>query len=363
MGPFIPGLELNRLFHQEVLAPLLAEHFPGLRYSAGLMGEGSDVLAFDDERSMDHNWGPRGVLFLSERDAPRYARELVEVLRHELPYEFRGFSTNFTTPQETYLVQQMKPVTRGPVNHMVRVFTVRSFFEYYLGFTPSRRISVEDWLTFPQQALLEVTGGEVFHDGLGALTKARERFAYYPRDLWLYVMRCQWGRIANELSYQARSGEGGDELGSLVLAARMVDELVRLAFMQERRYVPYSKWRGRAFLDLDAAPELHPILLAALRSTDWRERQQHFAQAFQLATIRHNALGVTDEVSTEIVDFHGRGYPVVDVGEIIRATQRAIHSRKVRMLKYHIGSVDQFISHARINHERYLHRALRYVIR
>jgi hypothetical protein len=42
--PFIPGLQLAGEFYAEVVRPLLADEYPGLRYSSGLLGPGSEVL-------------------------------------------------------------------------------------------------------------------------------------------------------------------------------------------------------------------------------------------------------------------------------------------------------------------------------
>lgn len=42
--PVPSGRELARLFHDDVVAPWLARAMPGLRYAAGRLGSGSDVL-------------------------------------------------------------------------------------------------------------------------------------------------------------------------------------------------------------------------------------------------------------------------------------------------------------------------------
>jgi hypothetical protein len=360
---FVPGLVLNRAFYAEVLAPLLRAHFPGVEHSAALLGEGSDVLGYDNERSMDHNWGPRALIFLSPKDHEKYAKKIDRMFRRYLPYTFRGFSTNFTPPRQTYLVQSMESIDRGPVNHMVKMHTVRGFCDYYLGFGMNRKPSIEDWLTFPQQALCEVTAGEVFYDGLGELTRVREELAYYPDDVWRYLLMCQWVRIANELSYQARSGERDDELGSRVIAARMVEEIVKMAFLQERRYMPYSKWRGTAFMRLPIASALQGPLLCAMKANSWRERQDCLGAAYQVIGERHNELGLTRPISTALSDFHGRGYTVLDVGPFIQELKRSIKTRRLRAMRFPIGGVDQFINHSRINHENYLHRELVDIIR
>ena len=66
---FVHGLELSRAFYTEAVQPRLAEIAPGLSYSAGLIGPGSEVLGYDDQSSTDHHWGPRVMIFCSDQDA------------------------------------------------------------------------------------------------------------------------------------------------------------------------------------------------------------------------------------------------------------------------------------------------------
>ena len=68
---FTPGLELAGDFYREAIRPILDAELPGLAHSAALLGYGSDVLGFDSARSSDHNWGPRGYVFLAEAEAGR----------------------------------------------------------------------------------------------------------------------------------------------------------------------------------------------------------------------------------------------------------------------------------------------------
>ena len=66
--PFIPGLELAEGFFTELVRPMLAEYLQGLNYTAAVLEGGSDVLGFDTEMSADHDWGPRVMLFLNQKD-------------------------------------------------------------------------------------------------------------------------------------------------------------------------------------------------------------------------------------------------------------------------------------------------------
>jgi hypothetical protein len=59
MKKFMKGLDLCEAFFNEIAQPILSTNFPFLRYSAGVIGYGSDVIGFDDAMSTDHMWGLR----------------------------------------------------------------------------------------------------------------------------------------------------------------------------------------------------------------------------------------------------------------------------------------------------------------
>ena len=115
MTEFIPGLELSHCFYKEAVKPIIEEHFSGLKYSAALIGYGSDVLGFDDPISTDHEWGPRLLLFLSEEDYKKYEAAIDETLSRKLPYTFKGFSTNFSSGS----VQWQEYIQSGLIEHKV----------------------------------------------------------------------------------------------------------------------------------------------------------------------------------------------------------------------------------------------------
>ena len=65
---FIPGIQFNEEFYNEIVRPILDEKYPDIEYSAGKMGAGSDVLGYDTEMSTDHDWGPKFAIILSPDD-------------------------------------------------------------------------------------------------------------------------------------------------------------------------------------------------------------------------------------------------------------------------------------------------------
>jgi hypothetical protein len=176
--PFIKGLRLSEIFYEEAVRPILAERFPRLNYSAGRLGSGSDVLGFDTPQSMDHDWGPKLMLFLAETDYETYREEIDHVLRQELPYEVCGYPTHFDYHADG--TTWLQTIDGGPVNHGVKINTARAFFESYLNFNPNNELRMVDWLTFPEQRLRTIASGRIFHDGLGQLGPIRAQLSYYP---------------------------------------------------------------------------------------------------------------------------------------------------------------------------------------
>ncbi|HEX6798687.1 MAG TPA: DUF4037 domain-containing protein, partial [Ktedonobacterales bacterium] len=318
MPAFLSGLDLNRAYYAEAVRPILTAHFPTLAYAAALIGYGSDVLGFDTPRSTDHEWGPRLLLFVPDDTAPELGAAIEKALIAELPVEFRGYSTSFGPKNETG-VRLTVPGTPGHVAHHVDVWTLRAFTRMELGITPEQPLGARDWLVLPEQKLLQVTAGAVFYDGLGTLTALRERLAYYPRDVWLYLMASQWMRIAQVEVFVGRTAEAGDELGSRLVTASLVRDLMRLSFLQARRYAPYAKWFGTAFSKLPVAATLGPVLQRALAEADAQAREDALCEAYAIAGEQHNTLGITPPLDTTTTRFYDRPYRVLNAGRFAEA--------------------------------------------
>ncbi len=331
-GVFVPGLQLSRAFYIEAVQPLLAD----VRHSAARIGSGSEVLGFDTPRSADHEWGPRLEVFLSPAGAGRIP-ELDRRLAERLPRTFHGWSTHFEIIEGDH-VGRMTPAD-GRVRHRVDIATVDGWLER-LGADPRAGLTPADWMALATQSLAEVTGGAVFHDGLGELEPVRAALSWYPPDVWRYVLACQWQRIAQEEAFVGRAGEVGDELGSAVVAARLVRDLMRLALLLHRRYPPYSKWLGSAFAALPAAGALDPVLRGALAATGWREREQHLAAAYEALATAQNETGLAAAVDPTTRPYFSRPFRVLKADRVADALLDAITDPAVSALP-RVGAIDQ----------------------
>ena len=152
--PFIPGLGLAGEFYAAVVRPLLSEHFPTMPYAAALVGPGSEVIGFDTQRSVDHDWGPRLQVFLTGRDAAQ-AGAVTAVLASRLPSSFRGYPVAFPVTGEP----------AGTARHRVEVAGLGAWLTGRLGFDAQHEITLLDWLATPTQRLAEVTAERCFTTG------------------------------------------------------------------------------------------------------------------------------------------------------------------------------------------------------
>ena len=320
MPAFRPGLDLAHSFYELEVRPRLL----GTAHSAALIGPGSDVIGFDDIRSTDHYWGPRLQVFVDQRDVDAAQRAI-----EGLPAEHLGWPTRIGSNQI-------------PFRTHVDVWTLRDWLTGSLGTDPRGGMSSLDWLVLPQHRLLETTAGRVFHDGLGQLEAVRESLAWYPDDVWLWLLASQWTRISQEEAFVGRAAEAGDDLGSRVVAARLVRELMRLCFLLERTYAPYGKWLGSAFSRLDAAATVGPSLAAALAADRYPQREQALVDAYEEVARRHNSLEMTRPETPTVRLFHDRPFRVIGADRFAHACVETIDDPILRSLPL-VGAVDQWV--------------------
>jgi hypothetical protein len=338
----VPGLALSQRFFAVVVQPIIAAAYPQLEYAAALIGPGSEVLGFDTEISTDHHWGPRVILFLSEDDLSLRGVAIDRLLSTELPFEFLGYPTNYGPPDEIG-VRLLQPIESGTVSHRVELTTVRHWFASYLGWDTTGAPGVVDWMIIPQHRLRAATTGAIFRDDTGELTAARDALAWYPEDVWYYLLAAQWQRVSEEEAFMARCGDVGDELGSILVAARLVKDVMRLCFLMERQYAPYAKWFGSAFRQLAVGRALEPVLKQAIGAESWETRQEALAVAYRAVAAKHNALGITEPLDPDVRPYYGRPYLVIGADRFADAIEARISDPDVRLLPRRLGSLNQVV--------------------
>ena len=244
------GLELARAYYEAYGAPMIREQFPETErwIAAALTGSGSECYGYDDEISRDHDYEPGFCLFLpGEELVDRATAFRLERAYARLPDTFAGFQR-----------QKLQPV--GGSRH--GVFRMDDYFTEKIGTVPEK-LTGEDWLRIPEEALAEAVNGTVFRDDSGMLTAKRELLRKMPEDV-------RKKRLAGHLLMMAQSGQynyarclSHGETGAAQLAAgEFVLHTMGAFFGLHRRYMPFYKWRFRALRALPEGEEL-------ARSLEW----------------------------------------------------------------------------------------------
>ncbi|HMK10833.1 MAG TPA: hypothetical protein VK461_04600, partial [Acidimicrobiales bacterium] len=112
MPDFLPGVELARLYYEEVVATLLRD----VPHAVGRLGWGSDVVGYDTARSTDHGWGPHLHVFVDAADIES-VRSRVDA---RLPETFRGWPTEYGWDEVT-------------PRHWVEVWELGQWLVHHLG--------------------------------------------------------------------------------------------------------------------------------------------------------------------------------------------------------------------------------------
>ena len=289
---FIPGLELSRMLYEEHIRSMMEEHFPDLKYAAGVLGMCSEVHGFDDEVSMDHMWGVRAQIYLSPEDLHLCGKQIYETLRKNLPLDFKGYEMTWKRPDV-----EIQDTSEHPM-YTVGVSTTRDTLRFY-GVSSEFPLQDTDWLQISEQHLFEFTSGEIFRDDLGELTQAREELKHYPDEVLRFLLAQGWAWLSGDWAYIGRTGGKGDLLGMHILTARVVQHLMRIAFMVSRNYFPYQKWFGSAFKRLRIASDLEPALHDILHEDNWRRAEESVLRAASMLLDHQNRLGLFPELSLE----------------------------------------------------------------
>lgn len=336
------GIGLSQRFYTDIVALIMTRYFPDEPYAAARIGLGSEVQGYDTELSTDHDFGPCIQLFLNDSVFPEKARKIMDVLDAALPASFEGFATRYSAVTRPPGRTQPREGMLGSV-HGVELYTLSAWSARFLQRQFSSPLTPLEWLSYPEQLYLITTKGAVFRDDSGELTALRRRLDWFPNDVWLYKLASQWGKIAAESTYPGRTGSVGDELGSQVIAARMVENIMRLAMLIERHYAPYPKWLGTAFSHLKCAPELAPRLEACLQAQHWQERENGLIAACEHVAQLQLSLRVPGAIPPAITTRRNRPFRFINSLEISQAIQSAIEDKDLRE-RLDVGGVDQFIS-------------------
>ena len=241
------ALDLSEEFFNDVALPALRDAFPDAwgRMGAGLVGNGSECMGYDDELSRDHDWGIEFLIWLTDEDfdtigddVRRWKAALWEA-HPEQP--FRVFSD--------YGVKNT-------------VLTPGLFYTSLIG-SPRGPQTVLEWRRPPEANLALAVDGRVFTDPVGEFSATREYLlGYYPEPLRLKKIAARCMSLAQTGQYNfLRIAQRGDIVAREIALAKFVQDAISMTFLLNRVFMPYYKWAFRAMRDLPVlASDIAPLL-------------------------------------------------------------------------------------------------------
>ena len=242
------GLELSYQYYLEIGRPMLREKFPEYsgRIAAGLAGEGSECLGFDDEISRDHDFGPGFCIWLTESDNERTGRQM-QAAYEELPGYFGGFPPRKFTPHG-----------RGRTG----VTEISEFYARFIG-REQPPGSLRRWLHLPEAGLAAAVSGRVFEDPLGEFTAIRTRLKeYYPEDVRIKKIAACAARMTQTGQYNyGRCMQRRDVVAAGIALSEFIRNAMAMIYLLNRVYAPYYKWMFRGLRELSVLQEARPWLV------------------------------------------------------------------------------------------------------
>jgi hypothetical protein len=252
---------VSRDFFFEVVKPILEREFPEetARTAFGVFGYGSEALYLDDEISRDHHWGLRIDALMPDTLFENRGQAMMRAVSANLPPTFRGYS----------LREGLIP-GKG-----LALDSLTSFLRRTIGIDHAPETYVE-WLSVPEEDIIHVINGEVWHDPTGRFSAIRQALsAYYPEPVRRRRI-AHWCRFFSGMGAYAlkRALLRGNELYATTAFAKAIRLGVQLAFLLDRRYFPYDKWLLAYFERLPRMSRPLRLLVAeAVRlSTGWERK-------------------------------------------------------------------------------------------
>lgn len=222
-------IDISRNFFEEIVKPILQEHFPEEteQTAFGVFGYGSEALRLDDEYSRDHHWGLRIDALMPPTIFEKKRETMMATLGANLPTSYQGHSL-----REGHLAGA------GLAPDNLQAFLTRT-----IGIDHAPQNHVE-WLKIPEEDIIHIINGEVWYDPLGEFTAIRTVFqGYYPEPVRLRRI-ANWCRFFSGMGTYAlkRAILRDNEFYATTRFSNAIRLGIQLAFLLDKTYFPYDKW-------------------------------------------------------------------------------------------------------------------------
>ncbi|MBQ0042971.1 MAG: DUF4125 family protein [Lachnospiraceae bacterium] len=254
------GLELSRKYYEAFGKPVLEKNFAYLweHIAVGMAGEGSECLGFDDENSVDHDFGPGFVIWV---DAEVSEEDIVKLQRAYslLPREFMG----------------LKRLETKEGAGRVGVIRISDFLKKATGFDHFPQ-GITEWQETVDENLILFVNGVVFEDRADIISTLRYRLEkeqpYYVYFMKLAVTLEKMAKYG-QYSY-ARAVKRGDKVAAFMAKAEFIKAAMQAMHIIAHKYAPYQKWLRKSLDSIREFQEASKLIDLLTESVEERENQE-----------------------------------------------------------------------------------------
>lgn len=240
------GMELSSAYFEQYGRQLIDYQLPQYKeyMAAGLVGEGSECLGFDDEFSTDHDFGPAFCIWLPET-IYRQVGAQVQQAYDCMPRDYLGYR------------RVEMPQGAGRVG----VMSIESFYLKYIGMSHAPQDNME-WFRIPESFLAIATNGKVFMDNYGQFSEIRAALkSFYPADVVKKKLASRLALMGQSGQYNyPRSMRRGDCQAAFFACGEFVKNAMGALYLLNETYMPYYKWVFRGAENFRILPETVQML-------------------------------------------------------------------------------------------------------
>jgi hypothetical protein len=247
----------------------------------------------------------------------------------ELPFKYKDFPVNFSSPGYDSTIR-MELAGKRPINHLIEITTIEDYLKNRYSVNKTNSFINEDWLKFTDQNLIEITSGLVFYDGLNKLDVIRKELAFYPLDICKLRMAVLWNYIGNKEAFIGRSIALNDYIGLKINTSRIINYLIKILFYLEGKYIPYSKWFGTAFKQLDNYNDISEIIIKTLNENTPKKIEKNICILYEMVIDIHNKNKELPYLRNKTRNFFNRPYKVIFSENIVKELKNSIKDNDIR---------------------------------
>lgn len=230
------GMELAKAYFEQYGKALIEEQFGAYKQeiAAGLVGEGSECLGYDDEFSQDHDFGPGFCIWIPEQLYQEIGADMQSAYDN-LPKTFCGFTRTQT----------------AQAGGRVGVISIERFYRKYIGLPHEPKDNLE-WFRIPERFLATAANGQVFCDHKGTFSKIRSTLKrFYPEDVLKKKLAARAAVMAQSGQYNyPRCMKRGDACAAYLACGDFVKTALSAIYLLNEAYMPFYKWAFRGAEEL-----------------------------------------------------------------------------------------------------------------